>query len=60
MDMEKKDQLSPEMMIGLPKGKLGKYLMAPPMDENHLAEQAGWAADLSQLNFKKAHEKQDE
>ena len=60
MDMENKDQLSPAMSIGLPKGKLGKYLMAPAMDENHLAEQAGWAADLSQLNFKKMHEKQDE
>ena len=58
--MEKKDQFSPDMSIGLPKGKLGKYLMAPAMDENHLAEQNGATADLSQLNFKKMHEKQDE
>ena len=60
MEKEMENQLSPDMSIGMPKGKLSKYLSAPKMDDNYNTEQNGWASDQAQLTFKKQHQTQDE
>lgn len=42
----------PGMPMGIPKGTIGKYAKAPPMDQNHVAQEKG-NGEKNQLGFNK-------